>query len=43
MAFQKARPNYFNGLMFFILLEMGTGFINVRDLGRSFFHLLHGG
>jgi len=28
---------------FFILLEMGTGFMNVRDIGGSLFHLLRGG
>jgi hypothetical protein len=30
-------------LLFFVLLEMGTGFMNVRDIGRSVIHLLHGG
>lgn len=28
---------------FFILLEMGTGFMNVRDIGGSLFHLVRGG
>jgi undecaprenyl-diphosphatase len=42
LAFEKNRPAYFNGLMFFILLEMGTGFMNVRDIGRSVLHLVHG-
>jgi membrane-associated phospholipid phosphatase len=42
LAFEKSKPAYFNGLMFFILLEMGTGFMNVRDIGRSVLHLVHG-
>ena len=43
LGFEKSKPAYFNAIMFFILLEMGTGFINVRDIGRSVFHLIHGG
>ena len=43
LAFEKSYPGYFNALMFFILLEMGTGFMNVRDIGRSVFHLLKAG
>jgi undecaprenyl-diphosphatase len=39
---EKSKPAFFNALMFFVLLEMGTGFMNVRDIGRSFFHLLRG-
>jgi undecaprenyl-diphosphatase len=42
LMFEKHKPAYFNGLMFFILLEMGTGFMNVRDIGRSILHLMHG-
>ncbi|HZP76076.1 MAG TPA: phosphatase PAP2 family protein [Pseudolabrys sp.] len=40
LALEKAKPAYFNTALFFVLLEMGTGFMNVRDIGRSFFHLL---
>jgi undecaprenyl-diphosphatase len=43
LAYEKSYPALFNTVLFFILLEMGTGFMNVRDLGRSFFHLLRGG
>jgi undecaprenyl-diphosphatase len=43
LAFEKNKPAYFNGLMFFILLEMGTGFMNIRDIGRSVLHLMHAG
>jgi membrane-associated phospholipid phosphatase len=43
LMLEKSRPALFNGLMFFILLEMGTGFMNVRDIGRSVFHLMRGG
>ena len=43
LAFEKSKPAYFNALMFFVLLEMGTGFMNVRDIGRSLFHLMRGG
>lgn len=43
LALEKAYPTYFNAVLFFILLEMGTGFMNVRDIGHSFFHLLRGG
>ena len=40
LAMEKTRPAYFNAALFFVLLEMGTGFMNVRDIGRSAFHLL---
>jgi undecaprenyl-diphosphatase len=40
LAIEKTRPAYFNAFLFFVLLEMGTGFINVRDIGRSLFHLI---
>ncbi len=43
LALEKSKPAYFNAMMFFILLEMGTGFMNVRDIGRSLFNLMHGG
>ena len=43
LAGHKARPALFNALLFFVLLEMGTGFMNVRDIGRSLLHLAHGG
>lgn len=43
LALEKSRPDIFNALLFFVLLEMGTGFMNVRDIGRSFFHLIRGG
>ena len=43
LALEKSKPNYFNAVLFFVLLEMGTGFMNVRDIGRSLFHLIHGG
>ena len=43
LAFEKAKPSIFNALLFFVLLEMGTGFMNVRDIGRSLLHLAHGG
>lgn len=43
LALEKSYPAYFNAALFFILLEMGTGFMNVRDIGRSLFHLLRGG
>jgi undecaprenyl-diphosphatase len=42
LAMEKTRPAYFNALLFFVLLEMGTGFMNVRDIGRSLFHLIRG-
>ncbi len=42
LALEKTRPAYFNAALFFVLLEMGTGFINVRDIGRSLFHLIRG-
>lgn len=41
LMFEKSKPAYFNAVMFFILLEMGTGFMNVRDIGRSVLHLMH--
>ncbi len=37
---EKANPALVNAVMFFILLEMGTGFMNVRDIGRSLFRFL---
>lgn len=40
LALEKAKPAYFNAGLFFVLLEMGTGFMNVRDIGRSFIHFL---
>jgi membrane-associated phospholipid phosphatase len=40
LGIAKAKPAYFDAVIFFILLEMGTGFMNVRDIGRSVFHLL---
>lgn len=40
LALEKSKPAYFNAALFFVLLEMGTGFMNVRDIGRSFIHLL---
>ncbi len=43
LALEKSRPALFNALLFFVLLEMGTGFMNVRDIGRSLFHLMRGG
>jgi undecaprenyl-diphosphatase len=43
LAIEKSRPALFNALLFFVLLEMGTGFMNVRDIGRSVLHLVHGG
>jgi undecaprenyl-diphosphatase len=43
LAVEKSRPALFNALLFFVLLEMGTGFMNVRDIGRSVLHLVHGG
>ncbi len=45
LALEKAQPAWFNAALFFVLLEMGTGFMNVRDIGRSLFHLVraHGG
>lgn len=43
LALEKSRPALFNALLFFVLLEMGTGFMNVRDIGRSVLHLAHGG
>ena len=42
LALQKSKPAYFNALLFFVLLEMGTGFMNVRDIGRSLFNLIRG-
>jgi len=41
LMLEKNKPAYFNGFMFFVLLEMGTGFMNVRDIGRSVMHLIH--
>jgi len=41
LVWEKIHPAYFNGLLFFVLLEMGTGFMNVRDIGRSLLHTLH--
>jgi len=43
LALQKSKPALFIALLFFVLLEMGTGFMNVRDIGRSVLHLAHGG
>ena len=43
LAQHKSKPAYFNALLFFVLLEMGTGFMNVRDIGRSLFNLIRGG
>jgi undecaprenyl-diphosphatase len=40
LMMEKMQPAYFNGLMFFVLLEMGTGFMNVRDIGRSLFRIM---
>jgi hypothetical protein len=42
MALEKSKPAYFNAVLFFVLLEMGTGFINVRDIGRSLLRLVRG-
>jgi undecaprenyl-diphosphatase len=42
LALEKSRPAYFNALLFFVLLEMGTGFMNLRDIGRSLLRLIHG-
>jgi undecaprenyl-diphosphatase len=42
LALEKSKPAYFNAVLFFVLLEMGTGFINVRDIGRSLFRLVRG-
>lgn len=36
----KAKPAYLDAIVFFILLEMGTGFMNVRDIGRSVINLM---
>jgi len=41
LTMEKIRPAYFNGFLFFVLLEMGTGFMNVRDIGRSLFRVMH--
>ena len=43
LTLEKSRRALFNALRFFLLLEMGTGFMNVRDIGRSVLHLAHGG
>ncbi len=43
LALHKSKPAYFNAFLFFVLLEMGTGFMNVRDIGRSLFNFLRGG
>jgi undecaprenyl-diphosphatase len=43
MVLEQRKPAIFNALLFFVLLEMGTGFMNIRDLGRSFVHLMRGG
>ena len=40
LAFEKSHPAYFNAALFFVLLEMGTGFMNVRNLGRSGINLI---
>jgi membrane-associated phospholipid phosphatase len=42
LAMAKSKPAYFDAVIFFILLEMGTGFMNVRDIGRSLLNLTHG-
>jgi undecaprenyl-diphosphatase len=42
LLMEKIKPAYFNALLFFVLLEMGTGFMNVRDIGRSLFRIFHG-
>ncbi len=40
LALEKAKPAWANAALFFMLLEMGTGFMDVRDIGRSPFHFL---
>ena len=40
LAWEKYRPSYFYSALFFVLLEMGTGFMNVRDIGRSVVHVI---
>lgn len=42
MALEKAYPAWLKGVLFFMLLEMGTGFMNVRSIGRSALRVLHG-
>jgi undecaprenyl-diphosphatase len=42
LALEKRKPAYFNAVLFFVLLEMGTGFMNVRDIGRSLLRLIRG-
>jgi undecaprenyl-diphosphatase len=41
LAMAKSQPAYFDAAIFFVLLEMGTGFMNVRDIGRSVLNLMH--
>ena len=43
LALEKSRMALFNALLFFVLLETSTGFVNVRDTGRSMIHLFHAG
>ncbi len=40
LMLEKMAPAYFNAALFFVILEMGTGFMNVRDIGRSLFHAI---
>ncbi len=40
LALEKAKPAWVNAALFIVLPEMGTGFMNLRDIGRSLFHFL---
>jgi len=43
LMLEKSAPALFNALLFFVMLEMGTGFANVRDIGRAAFRLIRDG
>ena len=35
LALRKTEPAHFNATLFFVLLEVGTEFMSMRDIGRS--------
>ncbi len=43
LGWAKTQPRPFYAVLFLIVIEMGSGFMNVRDVGRSVLHVFHPG
>lgn len=40
VGWARTQPRYFYAGLFLVVIEMGSGFMNVRDVGRSVLHVL---